>query len=59
MYEYTTGGKTGYTDAARRTLVTTASRDHKDLVVVTLMMEMILMIIRVYMRLILKNMIVF
>ena len=28
MYEYTTGGKTGYTDAA--------SRDHKDLVVVTL-----------------------
>lgn len=36
MYEYTTGGKTGYTDAARRTLVTTASRDHKDLVVVTL-----------------------
>ena len=36
MYEYTTGGKTGYTDAARRTLVTTASKDHKDLVVVTL-----------------------
>lgn len=36
MYEYTTGGKTGYTDAARRTLVTTASRDNKNLVVVTL-----------------------
>ena len=36
MYEYTTGGKTGYTDAAHRTLVTTASRDNKNLVVVTL-----------------------
>ena len=36
MYSYTTGGKTGYTDAARRTLVTTASKDHMDLVVVTL-----------------------
>ena len=36
MYQYTTGGKTGYTDAARRTLVTTASRDNKNLVVVTL-----------------------
>ena len=36
MYEYTTGGKTGYTEAANRTLVTTASRDNKDLVVVTL-----------------------
>lgn len=36
MYEYTTGGKTGYTDAARRTLVTTASKDNKNLVVVTL-----------------------
>ncbi len=36
MYEYTTGGKTGYTNAARRTLVTTASRDNKNLVVVTL-----------------------
>ncbi len=36
MYKYTTGGKTGYTDAARRTLVTTASRDNKNLVVVTL-----------------------
>ena len=36
MYEYTTGGKTGYTDAARRTLVTTASKDNMNLVVVTL-----------------------
>ena len=36
MYSYTTGGKTGYTDAARRTLVTTASKDNKNLVVVTL-----------------------
>jgi len=36
MYKYTTGGKTGYTNAARRTLVTTASRDNKNLVIVTL-----------------------
>lgn len=36
MYEYATGGKTGYTDAARRTLVTTASKDNKNLVIVTL-----------------------
>ncbi len=36
MYEYATGGKTGYTNAARRTLVTTASKDNKNLVVVTL-----------------------
>lgn len=36
MYEYTTGGKTGYTNAARRTLVTTASKDNKNLVIVTL-----------------------
>lgn len=36
MYPYTTGGKTGYTDSARRTLVTTASQDNKNLVVVTL-----------------------
>ncbi|MFA5602584.1 MAG: D-alanyl-D-alanine carboxypeptidase family protein [Bacilli bacterium] len=35
-YEYATGGKTGYTDTARRTLVTTASNDNLDLVVVTL-----------------------
>lgn len=36
MYEYTTGGKTGYTLAAHKTLVTTASKDNKNLVVVTL-----------------------
>lgn len=36
IYDYTTGGKTGYTDAARKTLVSTASRDNKNLVVVTL-----------------------
>lgn len=36
MYSYTTGGKTGYTDKARRTLVTTASKDNKNLVIVTL-----------------------
>ncbi len=36
MYPYTTGGKTGYTEAAKRTLVTTASRDNKNLVIVTL-----------------------
>ena len=35
-YDYITGGKTGYTEKARRTLVTTASKDNKDLVVVTL-----------------------
>ena len=36
IYEYTTGGKTGYTDAAGKTLVSTASKDNKNLVVVTL-----------------------
>lgn len=36
MYKYATGGKTGYTDAARKTLVTTASKDNKNLVIVTL-----------------------
>lgn len=36
MYEYTTGGKTGYTKAAHKTLVSTASKDNKNLVVVTL-----------------------
>lgn len=36
MYEYTTGGKTGYTEKARRTLVTSASKDGKNLIVVTL-----------------------
>ncbi len=35
-YEYATGGKTGFTQKARRTLVTTASKNHLDLVVVTL-----------------------
>lgn len=35
-YEYTTGGKTGFTEIARRTLVTTASKNHMNLVVVTL-----------------------
>ena len=28
-YEYTTGGKTGYTEKARRTLVSTATKDNK------------------------------
>ncbi len=36
MYEYATGGKTGFTEKARRTLVTTASKDNLDLVAVTL-----------------------
>ena len=36
IYKYTTGGKTGYTEIARRTLVTTASKDNTNLVVVTL-----------------------
>lgn len=35
-YEYTTGGKTGYTKKAKRTLVTTASKNKMNLVVVTL-----------------------
>lgn len=35
-YKYCTGGKTGFTEKARRTLVTTASRDNLNLVVVTL-----------------------
>lgn len=35
-YKYATGGKTGYTEIAKRTLVTTASKDHLNLVVVTL-----------------------
>ena len=34
--EYITGGKTGYTEKARRTLVSTASSDHMDLIVVTI-----------------------
>jgi D-alanyl-D-alanine carboxypeptidase len=35
-YKYTTGGKTGYTKIAKRTLVTTASKNGLNLVVVTL-----------------------
>lgn len=35
-YKYTTGGKTGFTEIARRTLVTTASKDNINLVAVTL-----------------------
>lgn len=35
-YKYTTGGKTGYTDRANRTLVTSASKNGMDLIVVTL-----------------------
>ncbi|MFC5772448.1 D-alanyl-D-alanine carboxypeptidase family protein [Ectobacillus antri] len=36
MYESTTGGKTGFTKKAGRTLVTTASKNGLDLIVVTL-----------------------
>ncbi len=36
IYKYTTGGKTGYTEIAKRTLVSTASKDNINLVVVTL-----------------------
>ena len=36
LYKYTTGGKTGFTKIAKRTLVTTASKDNTNLVVVTL-----------------------
>ena len=35
-YKYTTGGKTGFTEKARRTLVTTASKNNTNLVAVTL-----------------------
>ena len=35
-YEYTTGGKTGFTEHARRTLVTTATKNNMNVVVVTL-----------------------
>lgn len=35
-YEYCVGGKTGFTTIARRTLVTIASKDNVDLIVVTL-----------------------
>jgi serine-type D-Ala-D-Ala carboxypeptidase (penicillin-binding protein 5/6) len=36
LYEYCTGGKTGYTKRAKRTLVTTASKGSLDLIAVTL-----------------------
>lgn len=36
IYKYTTGGKTGFTEIAKRTLVSTASKDNTNLVVVTL-----------------------
>lgn len=35
-YEYCTGGKTGFTEKARRTLVTSATKDNMNLVIVTL-----------------------
>lgn len=34
-YEYCTGGKTGYTKKAKRTLVTTASKNNMNIIVVT------------------------
>lgn len=36
LYKYTTGGKTGYTEVAKRTLVSTASKDGVNLTIVTL-----------------------
>ncbi|RXJ03871.1 D-alanyl-D-alanine carboxypeptidase [Anaerobacillus alkaliphilus] len=36
LYKYSTGGKTGYTKRAKRTLVSTATRDNKNLIAVTL-----------------------
>lgn len=36
MYKYINGGKTGYTKKARRTLVTSASKDNMNLIIVTL-----------------------
>ena len=36
QYEYTSGGKTGFTTKARRTLVTSAKRDEMELIIVTL-----------------------
>lgn len=36
QYDYITGGKTGYTEKAKRTLVSTASKNNLNLVVVTL-----------------------
>lgn len=35
-YEYATGGKTGFTEKARRTLVTSATKENMNLIVVTL-----------------------
>lgn len=35
-YDYITGGKTGYTEKAKRTLVSSASSNHIDLIVVTI-----------------------
>ena len=35
-YDYITGGKTGYTEKAKRTLVSTASKDNINLIVVTI-----------------------
>lgn len=35
-YEYTTGGKTGFTKKARRTLVTTAKKNNMNITIVTL-----------------------
>ncbi len=35
-YEYCTGGKTGFTKRAGRTLITTATKENKDLIAVTL-----------------------
>ena len=36
IYKYTTGGKTGFTEIAKRTLVSTATKENTNLVVVTL-----------------------
>ena len=36
QYDYITGGKTGYTEKAKRTLVSTASYNNIDLIVVTI-----------------------
>lgn len=36
LYPYSTGGKTGFTTTAGRTLVSTASKNHLDLITVTL-----------------------
>ena len=35
-YKYCTGGKTGYTEKAHKSLVTTASKDNKNLIIVSL-----------------------